>query len=47
MRELRDFEMEPEVRDWLASLSDCGFKRVDEVAGMPTERGRGNGLGGP
>ncbi|MFI6575093.1 type II toxin-antitoxin system RelE/ParE family toxin [Nocardiopsis sp. NPDC050513] len=45
MRELHDFEMEPEVRDWLDSLSDSDFKRVDEVAGMLAERG--SGLGGP
>lgn len=42
MRELHDFETEPEVRDRLASLSDCDFKRVDEVAGMPAERGNGS-----
>ncbi len=45
VRELYDFEIEPEVRDWLDSLSDSDFKRVDEVAGMLAERG--SGLGGP
>jgi hypothetical protein len=39
------FELEPEVRDWLDSLSDSDFKRVDEVAGMLAEKGPG--LGGP
>ncbi len=40
-----DFELEPEVRDWLDSLSDSDFKRVDEVCGMLAERG--TELGGP
>jgi hypothetical protein len=31
IRRLHDVELEPEVRDWLASLSDSDFKRVDEV----------------
>jgi hypothetical protein len=31
-RELHDFELEPEVRDWLDSLSDSDFKRADEVS---------------
>jgi hypothetical protein len=31
IRHLYDFELEPEVRDWLDSLSDHDFKRVDEV----------------
>ena len=39
------FELEPEVRDWLAGLSDSDFKRVDEVCGMLAESG--TGLGGP
>ncbi|HYZ54868.1 MAG TPA: hypothetical protein VE733_15380 [Streptosporangiaceae bacterium] len=42
---LHDFELEPEVRDWLDSLSNSDFKRVDEVAGMLAEKG--TGLGGP
>lgn len=46
MRELHEFEMEPEVRNWLDSLSDSDFKRVDEVAGMLAEHGPGlGGLG--
>jgi hypothetical protein len=32
MRRLHDFELEPEVRDWLDSLSDIDFKRVVEVS---------------
>src|SRR5258706_136114 len=44
-RELYRFELEPEVRDWLDSLSDSDFKRVDEVCGMLAEKG--TGLGGP
>jgi hypothetical protein len=39
MRRLHDFELEPEVRDWLDSLSDIDFKRVDEVCGMLAEKG--------
>jgi hypothetical protein len=42
---LYDFELEPEVRDWLDSLSDSEFKRVDEVSGMLAEKG--TELGGP
>jgi hypothetical protein len=42
---LHDAEFEPEVRDWLASLSDSDFKRVDEVCGMLAEKG--TELGGP
>ena len=38
-RDLCDFELEPEVRDWLDSLSDSDFKRVDEVCGMLAQRG--------
>jgi hypothetical protein len=44
-RQLYTFELEPEVRNWLDSLSDSDFKRVDEVAGMLAEKG--TGLGGP
>ena len=44
-QELRRFELEPEVRDWLESLSDSDYKRVDEVAGMLAEQGAS--LGGP
>ena len=45
IRRLYDFELEPEVRDWLDSLSDSDFKRVDEVCGMLAEKG--TELGGP
>lgn len=38
-------ELEPEVRDWLDSLSDSDYKRADELCGMLAERG--NQLGGP
>jgi hypothetical protein len=38
-RDLYDFELEPEVRDWLDSLSDSDFKRVDELCGMLAQRG--------
>jgi hypothetical protein len=31
IRRLYDFELEPEVRDWLDSLSDSDFKRVDAM----------------
>jgi hypothetical protein len=44
-RELYRFELELEVRDWLDSLTDSDFKRVDEVCGMLAEKG--TGLGGP
>ena len=44
-RVLYDFELEPEVRDWLDSLSDSDFKRVDEVCGMLARSG--TNLGGP
>ena len=44
-QELHRFELEPEVRDWLASLSDSDYKRVDEVAGMLADKGAS--LGGP
>ncbi len=39
IRRLYDLELEPEGRDWLDSLSDSDFKRVDEVCGMLAERG--------
>jgi hypothetical protein len=39
------FELEPEVRDWLDSLTDSDFKRVDEVCGLLAEKG--TELGGP
>jgi len=45
IQRLYDFELEPEVRDWLDSLSDSDFKRVDEVCGMLAEKG--SELGGP
>ena len=38
-RQLYCFELEPEVRDWLDSLSDSDFKRVDEVCGLLAQRG--------
>jgi hypothetical protein len=38
-------ELEPEVRDWLDSLSDSDYKRVDEVCGLLAEKG--SELGGP
>jgi hypothetical protein len=44
-RALYESELEPEVRDWLDSLSDSDFKRVDEVCGMLAETG--TELGGP
>ena len=42
---LYGFELEPEVRDWLDSLSDSDYKRVDEVCGPLAEEG--TELGGP
>ena len=45
MGELCSFELEPEVRDWLDSLSDSDYKRVDEVCGLLAEKG--SELGGP
>ena len=45
MAPLRRLGPEPEVRDWLDSLSDSDFKRVDEVRGMLAEKG--TELGGP
>ena len=44
-RKLYGFELEPEVRDWLDSLSDSDCKRVDEVCGLLAEKG--SELGGP
>ena len=44
-RALHRFELEPEVRDWLGSLSDSDCKRADEVAGLLAEKGAR--LGGP
>lgn len=37
-RRLHDFELEPEVRDWLDSIGDTDFKRVDEVCGLLAEK---------
>jgi hypothetical protein len=42
---LHNFELEPEVCEWLNTLSDSDFKRVDEVCGMLAEKG--TKLGGP
>src|ERR1700756_3875833 len=39
VRRLYGFELEPEVRDWLDSLSDSDYKRVDEVCGLLAEKG--------
>jgi hypothetical protein len=44
-RRLYGFELEPEVRDWLDTLSDSDYKRVDEVCGLLAEQG--TELGGP
>jgi hypothetical protein len=44
-RKLYQFELEPEVREWLDSLSSSDFKRVDEVCGLLAEKG--SQLGGP
>ena len=44
-RGLHGLELEPEVRDWLDSLSDSNYKRVDEVCGLLAEKG--TELGGP
>ena len=41
IRELYGFELEPEVRDWLDSLSDSDYKRADEVCGLLAEKGTG------
>jgi hypothetical protein len=45
IRRLYDFELGPQVRDWLESLGDSDFKRVDEVCGLLAEKG--SELGGP
>jgi hypothetical protein len=45
IRRLYDFELEPEVRDWLESLTDSDFRRVDEVCSLLAEKG--SELGGP
>jgi hypothetical protein len=34
IRRLHDFELEPEVRDWLDSLSDSDFKRLTAGHGL-------------
>jgi hypothetical protein len=39
IRRLYDFELEPEIRDWLEGLSDSDFRRVDEVCGLLAEKG--------
>jgi hypothetical protein len=44
-RGLYGFELEAEVRDWLDSLGDSDYKRVDEVCGLLAEKG--TELGGP
>jgi hypothetical protein len=44
---LYDFELEPEVRDWLDRLSDNDFKRVDEVCGLLAEKGTDLGATDP
>jgi len=38
MASLYEVEIEPEVRSWLASLSDRDFGRVDFLAGLLAER---------
>jgi hypothetical protein len=43
IRRLYDFELEPEVRDWLESISDSDFRRVDEVGGLLAEKGSQRG----
>ena len=45
MNEPYDFEIEPEVREWLEASTPRDFKKVDEVAGMLAELGPE--LGGP
>ena len=59
MRQLHDLELEPEVQDWLDSLSDSDYKRAMSSAacsrkGNPARRtmvrppaGRGLGTAGP
>jgi hypothetical protein len=44
-RRLYQFELEPEVRDWLDNLSDYDYKRADEVCGMLAAKC--TSLGGP
>jgi len=38
MARLHDVEIEPEVRSWLAGLSDRDFGRVDFLVGLLAER---------
>jgi DNA-binding XRE family transcriptional regulator len=38
-RRLYGFELEPEVRGWLDSLSDSNYKRADETSGVRTALG--------
>ncbi len=46
MRSAREVPSSPPgVRDWLDSISDSDFNRVDEVCGMLAEKG--TELGGP
>jgi hypothetical protein len=45
IRRLHDFELAPEIRDWLDGLSDHDVKRVDEVCGRLAEQDPE--LGGP
>jgi hypothetical protein len=42
---LHRLELEPEVRDWLESLSESDYKRTHEITGMLAEKG--SSLGGP
>jgi len=44
VRKLYGFELEPEVRDRLDSLTDSDYKRADEVCGLLAEKGTGCGL---
>ena len=41
MTELYEVEIEPEVRSWLASLSDRDFGRVDFLVGLLAEHAPG------
>jgi hypothetical protein len=43
MARLYDVEIEPEVRSWLAGLSDPDFGRVDFLVGLLAERAEGLG----
>jgi hypothetical protein len=45
IRRLHDFELAPEIRDWLDRLNDHDVKRVDEVCGRLAEKDPE--LGGP